>query len=303
MPQDALAKLVQGSVGSKNAWNETLKQTAPLIFAGLAVFIALRAGLFNIGAEGQILVGALATTVVALNVEGPAGAILGIHAGVVAGALWALPAGWIKAYRNGHEVISTIMLNNVAAVFALYVVNGPLRHTGSSTAEIDPSGWIQPIYSDPPFRFSPIILLAIALVAITAYWLRKTVSGYELKACGANPRAAQFAGIDTKRTTLRAMGLSGGIAGLAGSLQVLAYEHNFFAGFSSNYGFDALGVALLAGNSPWGVVPSGFLFGALSKGTSSLQIIGVPKGLSGMLLAVLIIVFAAYRFRRVPAHG
>lgn len=298
MPHDALAKLLHGSMGSKSGWNETLKQTAPLMIAGLAVFIALRAGLFNIGAEGQFLVGALAATSVALFVPGKLGLLLAVVAGIAAGGLWALPAGLIKAYRNGHEVITTIMLNNIAAILATWIVRGPLRYNGSATKTVDESSWLQPLYSDPPFRFSLLIPLGLFLVWGLAAWLKRTVAGYELSATGANPKAAEVAGVSTKRVTVKAMAVSGSLAGLAGALQVFAYEHNFFTGFSSNYGFDALGVALLAGNSPWGVVPSSLLFGALSKGTSSLQVIGVPKGLSSILLAVLIIVFAAFRYRR-----
>jgi len=305
MPLDALRELVRGSMGTKNAWNETLKQTTPLLIAGLAVFVALRAGLFNIGAEGQLLVGALAATAVALNVQGFLGMALAIVAGIAAGALWALPAGWIKSHRNGHEVITTIMLNNVAAALAVAMVTGPLKDPsgiGTSTAVVDESTWIPHLYADPPFRLSIVLPLGVLLVALTAIWIKRTVAGFELCATGANPKAAAVAGVETKRVTMRAMTFSGALSGLAGAFQVLAHEHNFFVGFSSGYGFDALGVALLAGNSPWGVLPGSLLFGVLAKGTSSLQVLGVPKGLSGILLAALIIVFAAYRYRKVRSH-
>jgi len=305
MPLDVLAELIRGSMGTKNAWNETLKQTTPLLIAGLAVFIALRAGLFNIGAEGQILVGALSATAVALNLAGVPGTLLAIAAGIAAGALWALPAGLIKAYRNGHEVITTIMLNSIAGALAVGLVSGPLRDPagiGNSTATVHESTWLPALYSDPPLRLSPVLPIALVLVGIAAFWIKRTVAGYELSATGANAKAAAIAGIQTKRVTVRAMTISGALSGLAGAFQVLAYEHNFFVGFSSGFGFDALGVALLAGNSPWGVLPSGLLFGALNKGTSSLQALGVPKGLSGILLAALIIVFAAYRYKKVKSH-
>jgi simple sugar transport system permease protein len=305
MPWDALVGLVHGSVGTKNGWNETLKQTTPLIIAGLAVLVALRAGLFNIGAEGQILVGALAGTAVGLQVGGPLGTALALAAGCAAGALWALPAGLIKAYRNGHEVITTIMLNSIAGAAALWIVNGPLRNSTGLSTSTDPvqrSTWIPPLLASPPFKLMPTLPFALLFVWLIARWLKRSVAGYELCATGAGARAARVAGIDTKRVTVSAMAFSGGLAGLAGALQVFAHEHNFFIGFSSNYGFNALGVALLAGSSPWGVVPSSFLFGALDKGTSSLQIMGVPKGLSEIVLAIIIIVFAAYRYRRLPSH-
>lgn len=305
MPHDALLELLRGSMGTKNAWNETLKQTTPLLLAGLAVFVALRAGLFNIGAEGQLLVGALSATAVALQLPGFGGTMLAILAGAVSGALWAVPAGLIRAYRNGHEVITTIMFNNIAAALAVAMVTGPLKDSGgigTSTSVVQQSTWLPSLYSNPPFRFNIVLPIAVAILGLAAFWFKRTVGGYELSATGANPRAAEVAGVPTKRVMVRAMAVSGALAGLAGSFQVLAYEHNFFVGFSSGYGFDALGVALLAGNSPWGVLPSSFLFGVLAKGTSSLQSLGVPKGLSGILLGTLIIVFAAYRYRRERSH-
>ena len=305
MPQDALGELVRGSVQTPSGWNETLKHTTPLLVAGLAVFVALRAGLFNIGAEGQLLVGALASTFVALNIEGILGTLLSIAAGIAAGALWAFPAGWIKAYRNGHEVITTIMLNNVAVALAVGLVAGPLRGgDGLSTATdvVAESHWLPFLYEDPPLRISLALAVALALVACVAFWMKRSVAGFEHQAAGANPKAAAVAGVDVRAVTVRAMCVSGALAGLAGALQMLAYEHNFYTGFSSGFGFDALGVALLAGVSAWGVVPAAFAFGALAKGTTSIQAIGVPKGLSGILLAVLIIVFAAIRYRKEGAH-
>jgi simple sugar transport system permease protein len=305
MPFDALSELIRGSLGTKNNWNETLKHTTPLLITGLAVFIALRAGLFNIGAEGQLLVGALVATAVALKMPGLVGAVLSVMAGTIAGGLWALPAGLIKAYRNGHEVITTIMLNNIAAALAIGLVAGPLRGgTGLSTSTdvISESSWLPNVYQDLPFRLSLALPIAILLVWVIAVWIKKTVAGFELCATGANPKAAETAGVEIKRVTVRAMTISGALAGLAGAIQVLAYEHNFYAGFSSGFGFDALGVALLAGASAWGVLPAAFAFGALAKGTTSLQALGVPKGLSGLLLGTIIIVFAAYRYRKVKSH-
>jgi simple sugar transport system permease protein len=304
MPAEAAMELVRGSMGTKNAWNETLKLTTPLLIAGLAVFIALRAGLFNIGAEGQLLVGGLCGTVVALNVEGVLGTVLACLAGLVAGGLWALPAGLIKAYRNGHEVITTIMLNNIAAALVAGLVAGPLRQEGMSTSTevVAESTWLPSLYENVPFRLNIALVGALLLVWGVAVWIKRTVAGYELSATGANPKAAATAGVEVKRVTVRAMTVSGALSGLAGAVQVLAYEHNFYVGFSSGFGFDALGVALLAGGSPWGAVPSALLFGALGKGTTSIQVLGVPKGLSGILLGVIIIVFAAYRYRRVKSH-
>jgi simple sugar transport system permease protein len=306
MPLDAVYGLLRGSVFTQSGWNETLKNATPLVIAGLAVFVALRAGLFNIGAEGQLLVGALAATAVALNVSGWLGSALSVVAGTAAGALWAFPAGWIKAFRNGHEVITTIMLNNVAGALAVGLVAGPLRNQASSSTSTDivsESQWLPHLYQDTRLNVSLAIPFAVLLVWGVAVWVRKTVAGFELCATGANAKAALTAGVEVKRVTVRAMCLSGGLAGLAGALQMLAYEHKFYVGFSSGFGFDALGVALLAGSSAWGVVPAALAFGALAKGATTLQAtLDVPKGLSGVLMACVIVVFAAYRYRRVRSH-
>lgn len=301
-PIDVVTTLLKGSLGTPAAISATLRETTPLLILGLAVFLALRAGLFNIGAEGQFVVGALAGTAVILRIPGPAGIVLGMLFGALFGALWALPAGWIKAYRNGHEVITTIMLNNVAALMTTALVAGPFKDPkqGSpTTAVIDPSSRIPNLYSNPPVNLNATLLLGLLMALGLAYWLRKTVAGYELQAVGANSTAARFAGVDPRRVTLRAMSASGGIAGLAGALQVMAFEGRFYANFSPGYGFNALGVALLAGGNPLGVLPASFLFGMLEKGGTSMQISGVPKGLTTVLLGMLILIAAAIRYRRV----
>jgi simple sugar transport system permease protein len=299
-PAEATAQMIQGSLGSPGAFGGTMREVTPLLFAGLAVFIALRAGLFNIGVEGQLIVGALACSAIALRVSGPGGAVLGVFAGMLAGCMWALPAGWIKAYRNGHEVITTIMLNNIALLLTGYLVAGPFRSptSGSPTTATLPAESRLPNLVVQPFPLNWSLVLGVAGVVLLFLWLRRTVGGYELEAVGANPRAATFAGIGAKRTIVSAMAASGAIGGLAGALQVLAYEFRFYQGFSPGYGFDALGVALLAGSNPLGVLPSAFLFGVLSKGGTVLSIEGIPKGITTVVLGALILVAAAIRYRR-----
>ncbi|HXH61099.1 MAG TPA: hypothetical protein VNI20_07050, partial [Fimbriimonadaceae bacterium] len=193
MPLDAVSEMIHGSMGTASGWNETLKQATPLLIAGLAVYVALRAGLFNIGAEGQLMMGALCATAVALNVTGILGILLAIVAGTIAGALWAWPAGLIKAYRNGHEVITTIMLNNVAAFLSAWVIAGPLKSSiglTTSTERVSESVWMPSLISDPPFHLNLVVVLAVVLVGVTAWWMRRTVAGFELSATGANPKAA-----------------------------------------------------------------------------------------------------------------
>lgn len=300
-PKDAIASFFEGSIQGPAAWRQTLKEMTPLLLAGLAVFVALKSGLFNIGADGQLVVGAAAATAVVLAVPGVPGILLGCCLASVAGALWALPAAWIKAYKGGHEVISTIMLNSVAALLTTWIAAGPMRapqQQSPSSRLISSSSFMPPLVNNPPFSVSSALLIGIIGVAILSIWLKKTVAGYELNAVGANPTAAETAGINVRWGQMKAMLISGAIAGFTGATLVLCFEHRFYANFSPGYGFDALGVALLSGGSAWGLIPASFLFAVLASGTSAIQLSGVPKGLNGILLGVLIVVFAAVRYRR-----
>lgn len=329
-PAEAGLGLVKGAFGSPVAIRGTLKQTMPLLFAGMAVFLALRAGLFNIGAEGQLLVGALSAATVALRVPGPLGIGLAIVVGMLAGALWTLPAGLIKAYKGGHEVITTIMLNNIAGLMTTALVAGPLKDPGNempstpsllfgtrvpSLLVLNPregGNVVRLMSPDDPavrevgrigFELNLGLVLGVVLIVALGIWLYRTVAGYELRATGENPGAARFAGVDTKAVTVRALAASGALAGLGGALVVLTQEGRFYAGFSPGYGFDALGVAILAGSAPWGIVPAALAFGALNKGALAIQILDVPKGVTGVILGVLIVAFAAARYRERRTDG
>ncbi len=301
-PVEAAQTLFHGSLGSVTAISGTLRETTPLLIAGLAVFVALRAGLFNIGVEGQLTVGALTCAVVSLKFPGPLGIGLGMIAGSLAGAIWSLPAGWIKAYRNGHEVITTIMLNSVAVFATSYLAAGPFKSKTEQEPTTDvlaQNSHLPALVNSGPLQLSLGLAFGLVAVVLASVWFKRTVAGYEFQAVGANPTAAKFAGVEPRRVIMKAMTISGAIAGFAGSIQVLAYEFRFYEGFSPGYGFDALGVALLAGRSALGVIPSSLLFGILTKGGTSLQIDGVPKGITTVILGLLILIAAAVRYRRV----
>lgn len=300
-PLPTLGGLVRGSLGTPAALRGTFEQMTPLLIAGLAVFVALKAGLFNIGAEGQMLMGGMASVLTALAVPGPMGAVLALLVGALAGAGWSLPVGLIKAYRGGHEVITSIMLNFIGAQLALYLLRGPIKAAGqqsTTTASIAESSQLPNLINMPPFRLNLGLVLGVVLLAAFAWWIKKTVAGYELEATGENASAAEHAGVDTKAMLLKAMSFSGALAGLAGAVLALAYQHRFYSDFSSGYGFDALGVALLSGGSAWALLPSAFIFAVIAQGTTSLALFGVPKGMTGILLGVLIIVFAAFRYQK-----
>ncbi len=305
-PLEALARMFSGSLGTRVGLANTLREFTPLLLTGTAVYIALRAGLFNIGADGQFIVGGAAGVWAALAFPNAFGILAALVLGALAGAAWAWPAAWIKAHRGGHEVITTIMLNNIAYLVTLMLANGPLKDPDKqspTTAFIADSAKIPPLVEAGRSSLSWALPLGIIVALGLWQWLSRTVGGYEVKAVGEGPKAAEAAGVKIKSVMTRAMLASGGTAGLAGALQVLASSHRFYKGFSPGYGFDALGVALLAGPSPGALVPSAFLFAVISQGAKAVSFLGIPRGLSGILLGLLIIVFAAWRSYRRPARG
>jgi simple sugar transport system permease protein len=296
----ALKGLLGGSLGSLANISGTLKETTPLLMLGVGVYLALRAGLFNIGIEGQYTVGALACSAVVTRIGGVPGMLLGLGAGIAAGAAWAYLPGWIKAIRGGHEVITTIMLNNVALYLSSYLIAGPMKPADAGypiTAEPKP-GTMLPVFKFGSLQISVTLILGIIAVVVLRRWLQRSVAGYELQATGANPRAGSYAGINVKSVTIRAMLVSGAIGGLAGAFQLLTFQPKFQEGFSSGYGYDALGVALLASSSPYLLVPAAFFFGLLNKGGQVIALDGIPKGVTSIVLACVVIFVAALRYQK-----
>lgn len=301
-PGQALWDLVRSSLGSASAISGTLREVTPLLLCGCAVYLGLRAGLFNIGVEGQFTVGALAAAVIAIRVPGSPGVLAATAGGMAMGGLWALPAAAIKAYRGGHEVITTIMLNSVAGLLTTALVAGPLKPPGEQspqTAQIPSASYLPDLVHIGQLHVGGGLVLGVLLAACLGIWLNRSVAGYELRAVGANPVAAQFAGIDRRRIIMRSLVWSGAIGGLGGAVQVLSFQHYFLPGLSSGYGFDALGVALLAGSIPLALAPSSLLFGLLSQGGTAIQVNDqVPKGLISVIVGLIIVIAAAMRYRR-----
>lgn len=298
-PGEIAQQLMISAFGSPEAWAGTLKETTPLLGCGIAAFIALRAGLFNIGVEGQFMMGALAAAVVALKSPPALAVPLGILCGTLAGALWAAPAGWIKAFRGGHEVITTIMLNEVSRHLSTHLLSGPFKDPQQQfpTTSTLPEGVGLPELVKDPMVSSGLLLILITLAGLF-FWLKRTVKGYELEVVGSNVTAAENAGIDSRQVLWRSMLSSGALAGFAGSIQAIGYERKAYEAFSSGYGFDALGVALLAGSHPLLMIPSSLFFGGLKQGFSQVSALyGVPKGMSTFLLGLAIVAFAAYQYR------
>jgi len=279
--------------------SDMLVRATPLIFTGLAVAVAFQAGVLNIGAEGQFLVGAAMATTVSLQL-GPALGFtvipIALLAGSAAGALWAWIAAELRSRFHVLEVISTIMLNFVAVYLISFLVRGPLQepsHVYPQTSSIISSARLPLIL--PETRLHIGFLIAVA-AGVTGWWLlRNTAGGFRLRLTGANPSAAFSAGlIDTERTARNAFLISGALAGLAGSVEVHGVTFALYENLSPGYGYTAIAVALLAGLNPLGVIITGILFGALETGASALQRdAGIPATLVSVIEALIILAVLA----------
>ena len=313
-PAAAFTALWSGSVGSWYAFTSaTLVRAVPLMLAGGAVAVAFRAGVFNIGAEGQLLVGAAAATAVALALPalGPVAIVLSLIAGAGAGALWAGVAAILRTRFGVLEVISTIMLNFVALHTVSFLVRGPLQeptHVYPQTATIVES--VQLAHVPGAGRLHVGILIAIAFLLGCGWIFRHTASGFRLLAVGESATAAEIAGqIDVLRTTRHAFVASGALAGLAGAVEVLGVTYALYENISPGYGYTAIAVALLAELDPWRVLLSALLFAALEAGAGAMQRdAGVPSSVVTVIEAILILVVIGVQALRVrespviPSH-
>lgn len=297
--------LLEGSFGSTKALSETAVWATPYIFAGLAVALAFKGGLFNIGAEGQLAVGAVASSLVGyalpewLGFDLPAiiHLPLAIIFGVLMGGLWAAIVGWLKAYTGGHEVINTIMMNYIALNTTSYLLNGVMKDRSPTnviarTPLIADSARISPIFDGLRVHWGFVLAL---LVAFGVWWLlNKTTLGFQIRTVGLNPDAAKYAGINVKRIVILTMALSGMLAGLAGTIEVTGLNYRHELGFSQGYGYDAIAIALLGKSHPLGVVLAAFLFAAMRNGASRMQFLTqMPVDLISMIQAFILLFVAA----------
>ena len=282
-----------------NPFFESLVVSTPYIFAGLAVALGFRAGLFNIGAEGQIYIGAVTTVIAALYLKGLPSIIhvpISLLAGFIGGGLWGFVPGLLKATTGGHEVINTIMMNYIAFRLSDFLLRGPLKNPEGYTpvsASIEESAKLYRFF-DSPIRFHMGFFIALLVAYMVYLLLFKTTWGFTLRTVGANPRAAKYAGMNIMQSTIVAMVLSGGLAGLAGANEVLGVNHNLAVAFSSGYGFDAIALALLGKSNPIGVVLAAIMFGFLRNGAIQMQLsAGVPIDIISVLQAFILAFIAA----------
>ena len=305
--KDAYIALGKGAFGSWRGWSETITAATPLMLAGLSVAVAFRSGLFNIGAAGQMLAGGVAAVWIGFRFEMPAvlHITLALIAAIVAGGVWGGIVGLLKARSGAHEVITTIMLNYVAAGTALWLLKtDAFRQPGRAdpiSREIKASAELPGLFgfldrSALEIRAHTGFLLAVAAVVFFWWLMRKSKLGFELRTYGANADAARYAGMHPGRLTIGAMFLAGAFAGLAGGSEILGgvTQGHATTGLAGDVGFDAIAVALLGASSPWGTAIAALLFGAIKAGGDKMQAdTGVPVDLVLVLRALIVLFVAA----------
>ncbi len=286
--------MLRGALGDRNGVAETLVKTIPLLLTGLGVAVAFRMQLWNIGAEGQLYLGAITATGLGLYVlsetPGPVLIPTMIVAGLVGGAIWGLIPGALRAYLGANEIITSLMLNYVAILFAEYLVHGPWRDPRAfgfpGTPPLPDAAWL------PRWDTTRVHLgLLFGLVAAGILWLllRRTRWGYEVAVMGLNARAARYAGMPTRRTILLVMALSGALAGLAGMSEVAGIGHQLQRNLSPGYGYTAIIVAWLGRLHPLGIILVAFLLAAMLVGGDQLQSsIGLPAAIAPMLQGTIL---------------
>ncbi len=296
-PIAAYSALLKGALGGATPIQRTLEKATPLIFSGLAVAFAFKAGLFNIGAQGQLLFGAIVAAFVGFSIEGLPAIIhapLALLVGALAGALYGFIPGALKTYTGAHEVITTIMLNFVAINMTDYLADGPWKDPSPTnivarTPRIFPSAEI-PLLGNIPLGF--IIAVAAAIVVWWLLW--RTTLGYEIRTVGLNPNAAQYAGIRVSMMIILAMMISGFLAGLGGAVETQGIVGRFQPGFNTGLGFDGITIALLGRTSPFGVIPAALILGIMRAGASQMQFnAGVAPEITDVITALILFFVAA----------
>ncbi|HET6447074.1 MAG TPA: ABC transporter permease [candidate division Zixibacteria bacterium] len=296
-PIEAYLALLKGAFGSQVALRRTLEKATPLVFTGLAVAFAFKGGLFNIGAQGQLLLGAIVAAAIGFGISGLPFIIhmpLALAGGALAGAMYGAIPGLLKAWTGAHEVITTIMLNFIAINITDYLADGTWKDTSASNI-ISRTPKILPSAEIPSIAFVPIgFLVGIVMAFVTWYVLYKTTLGYEIRTVGLSSHAAKYAGIRVAATIVLTMTLSGVLAGMGGAIETLGIVGRFQPGFNLNLGFDGITVALLARTNPFGVIPAAILLGALRAGAGRMQLYaGVPSEITDIIAALMLFFVSA----------
>ncbi|MEP7288562.1 MAG: ABC transporter permease [Chloroflexota bacterium] len=313
-PGKVYEKLISGAVGSTYSQTQTIGKATTLLLVAIGVCIAFRANVLNIGVEGQVIVGGLATTAFALNFKdlpSPILITLSLLAGFIAGGAWAAIPGVLKAWFRVNEILSTIMMNQISVYLLIVLLTGPLQDTTAGTAsanivqssKIPEAAWLPLLIPRTVFHLGAILAVIAAFVVYFFLW--RTVAGYRIRAVGQNPYASAYAGISVKRMTVLAMVLSGALAGLAGGVEVLGITHRAIQDFSTGYGFSGIVVALFGSLHPLGAIPAALLFGGMLVSGTKLGSVGVSSSMVTVLegLIVLFVVSSSELVRRSRRHA
>lgn len=299
-PGKAFSALIEGAFGSRENVILTLQKTVPLLFTGLSIGLAFKGGLFNIGSEGQLYAGALIAAWTGLFLPDAPAAIklpLILLVSAAAGAVWGFLPGLLKAKKNIHEVLTTILMNYIAIHLTSAIVKGPLRGDPAlvKTPPLPDSAQLPAIAGTGAINMSAGLLIGLAIAILLWIFLKNTSWGFMLRAVGEGKEAAAAAGFNVKKIIVAAMMFSGALSGLGGAVEVTGLHHTFYGQFSPGYGFDGIAVALLANNNPLGIIFSAILFGALRAADRTMQInAGVPHQMV-LVIQGLVILFMGVR--------
>ncbi len=292
--------IIEGSIGSVNGIVDTLVNATPVILVGLGVGFCFKAGMFNIGGQGQVLVGAVTAAAVgaAMAQQSPILAIpAALLAGAAAGTFYGFIPGALKAFTGAHEVVTTIMLNYIAIQIVAYLITGPLRAEGSSFARSpDIGNAALPVIIGAGTGHPGHIGIILPFLVVPLMWwiLYRTTFGFEVRTVGANPDAARYAGMRPRRLIVLSLSAAGLLGGIAGSIEILGVTGYMPAAYSTNIGFDAITVALLGRANPFGIMLSGLLLGAMRAGAPLMQVqANVPVQMIDFLEGVILFFLAA----------
>lgn len=273
-PVTVLVTLLRGAFGSPERIAGTLLQSTPILVCGIAACISLRGGLFNIGVEGQLFMGGFAAACVGFSFSLPpyVHMMVALVAGALAGMAWIAIPAFFRARYNANEVVSTILANYVAVLVTSYLTINVFKAPGglSDTPPILPSAHLPELFSISRLNYG--LLIGLVLAVATYFFFTRTARGYAVSEMGANPKFAEYGGIDIKRQIFFVLLASGGVGGLAGGIEALGVHHRFMEGFAPGFGFDGVIAALLANGSPLGTIATALFFGALRNGSLLLEV-------------------------------
>jgi ABC-type uncharacterized transport system permease subunit len=297
-PATAYVALINGAFGTVSGLGITINKTVPLLFAGLGVAFAFRCGLFNIGGEGQLYIGALFGGVVALSLTNLPGPILlpaVLIASFIGGGLWGAIPGFLRAKWNMSEIITTILMNYVGFWFVSFLLHGPLQESRGyypQSETLPTASWLPLIWDEAHIHLG--IILALLTSAVIYVILFRTTIGYQIRAVGSNPQASEYSGIPVVRSMALAMFISGGLMGLAGAAEILGVQHRLNDFFSPGYGFDGIAVALLGYAHPVGVTLAAVFFGGLRAGFNAIhRTEGLPLAMAQVVQGTTLILVIA----------